>query len=39
MTLKAVVLPAPFEPMSPTVSPFATVKFRSAMATSPPKVS
>src|SRR4051794_18833239 len=36
MTLKAVVLPAPFGPMRLTTSPAATVKLISAMAVRPP---
>ena len=37
ITLNAVVLPAPFGPIRPTISPSWTSKFRSAMATRPPK--
>ena len=37
MTLKAVVLPAPFGPIRLTISPSPTVKFMSESATSPPK--
>ena len=37
MTLKAVVLPAPFGPIRPTTSPSYTVKLMSAMAMRPPK--
>ena len=37
MTLNAVVLPAPFGPIRPTISPSRTVKFMSEIATRPPK--
>ena len=37
MTLKAVVLPAPFGPISPETMPFATSKETPSRATIPPK--
>src|SRR5512133_2754759 len=37
MTLKAVVLPAPFGPISPTISPGSAVKETASSATIPPK--
>src|SRR5689334_18308000 len=37
MQLKAVVLPAPFGPMSPTISNSLTVRVRSCRACRPPK--
>jgi len=37
MRLKTVVLPAPFGPMSPTISPGRTSKVRSETAVRPPK--
>src|SRR6187455_2649597 len=38
MTLKAVVLPAPFGPISPAISPFSTASDTWSSATRPPKV-
>src|SRR5437879_13787505 len=35
--LKQVVLPAPFGPISPTISPVSTVRLRLLTAASPPK--
>ena len=37
MTLNAVVLPAPFGPISPTISPASAVKETASSATMPPK--
>jgi hypothetical protein len=37
MTSKRADFPAPFGPMTPTISPAATAKLMSALATTPPK--
>ena len=38
ITLKIVVLPAPFGPIIPTISPLSTPKFKSHIACTPPKL-